>query len=135
MGQNGTYPSDETWLYKYSNYTSRSIYDLRSHPKPNRCRLLQHIHPLPNKLRKVKPNIPQHRRMVMRLLHTFLPKRAILIDATQLPRQDDVEIINMLFRPLHASRHKNLREALLVYVNGVFDDGEVDEGDLEDVVG
>ncbi len=40
----------------------------------------------------------------------------------------------MLLGPFDAGRHENLRKAGLVDADGVFDDGEVDEGDLEDVV-
>lgn len=41
----------------------------------------------------------------------------------------------MLFRPLHTCRHEDLREALLVDIDSILDDGEVDVGYLKDVVG
>ena len=41
----------------------------------------------------------------------------------------------MFLGPLDAGGHEDLREAFLVDVYCVFDDGEVDVGDLEDVVG
>lgn len=40
----------------------------------------------------------------------------------------------MLLCPLDTRRHELLRKALLKHVDGILDDGEVDEGDLEDVV-
>jgi hypothetical protein len=41
----------------------------------------------------------------------------------------------MLFSPLNARRHELLREAFLEHVDGILDDGEVNIGCLEDVVG
>ena len=41
----------------------------------------------------------------------------------------------MFLRPLDAGGHEDLGETLLIDVDCVFDDGEVDVGDLEDVVG
>lgn len=41
----------------------------------------------------------------------------------------------MFFRPFDASGHELLWEAFLKHVDGVFDDGEIDVGSLEDVVG
>jgi hypothetical protein len=65
--------------------------------------------------------------MLQRLLHTLVPQGAASFYATKLSGQDGVECVHVLLCPLDARRHEDLREALLVDVDGVFDDGEVDE--------
>ena len=42
---------------------------------------------------------------------------------------------NVLLRPLDTRRHEHLREARLIYGHCVLDDGKVNEGNLEYVVG
>lgn len=72
--------------------------------------------------------------MFMRLIHAVFPHLCVLTYATQLSSQEHIKLIDMLFGPLDARRHEYLREALLVDVDCVLDDGEVNIGDLEDVV-
>jgi hypothetical protein len=73
--------------------------------------------------------------MLMRQIHALCPGLAPLLHTTELPLEEYVELINVLLRPLDAGGHELLREALLEHVDRVLDDGEVDEGDLEDVDG
>jgi hypothetical protein len=68
-----------------------------------------------------------------RPLHTLQERLPIPRQIAQLPFQNPIKIINMFFGPLDACRHHNHRETGLVYHGCVFDDCEVDKGDLIDV--
>lgn len=72
--------------------------------------------------------------MSQRLVHALLPDGRVPIHAAQLSIQQDIERIDMLFRPLDARGHEHLWEALLVNIHSVFNDGEVNVGYLEDVL-
>jgi hypothetical protein len=72
--------------------------------------------------------------MLMRHIHTLCPKLATLVHAAQLPLEQNIELIDMLFRPLDARGHELLWKTLLEHIDSIFDDGEVDVRDLEDVI-
>ena len=73
--------------------------------------------------------------MLVRDPQTLIPHITPFIHTTQLPLQEHIEPVDMLFSPFDARGHELLREALLEHVDGILDDGEVDVGSLEDVVG
>lgn len=72
--------------------------------------------------------------MLAGALHTLLPHGAFRVDGAELAREDGVEVLDVVLGPLDARRHHGRLEARLVREDGVADDGEVDEGDLEDVL-
>lgn len=72
--------------------------------------------------------------MLAGTVHAFLPHSAFRIDCAELAREDAVEVFNVIFRPLDAGRHHRGREAGLVRQDCVSDDGEVDEGELVNVL-
>ena len=67
-------------------------------------------------------------------VHAFLPGWTILLDIAELTGQNVVEVIQMFLGPLDASTHHQGRKALLVYMYGILDQGEINKGYLEDVV-
>jgi hypothetical protein len=73
--------------------------------------------------------------VIVRNKHAFVPQIATLVYTAQLPLQQGVKLVDVLLCPLDARGHELLGKALLEHVDGVFDDGEVNVGDLEDVVG
>lgn len=72
--------------------------------------------------------------MLLCLIHAFVPCRTASLYATQLPRQDDVELVQMLLSPLDTRTHHERGETLLIDANGVLHEGEVNERHLENVV-
>lgn len=68
-------------------------------------------------------------------IHALIPHAGAALDAAKLARQDGIEAVEVLLGPLDAGGGHERGETLLVDGDGVFDDGEVDEGDLEDVEG
>lgn len=99
---------------------------------------LLHTRPLahaqPDQVTKVKTHIRHHARMLPRSAHTVPPRLAPLSHAAELLRQQVVELIEPLFGPFHARGHHDGGEAFLESGDCVFDEGEVDVGELEDVV-
>lgn len=91
--------------------------------------------PPPDQPLKIDPDLGQLLRLLVHDVHALVPHAGAALDAAELARQDGVEAVEVLFRPLDAGRGHGRREALLVDADGVFDHGEVDEGDLEDVEG
>lgn len=71
--------------------------------------------------------------MYLRPLHTLRPRLAPLLHTAKLAQQNCIEVIDVLFRPLDARGHHDGRKTRLEDERRVFDDGEVDEGDLVDV--
>lgn len=88
-----------------------------------------------DQISKVQPHFPNHDRVPNRLPHAIPPLRLALPHAAQLPPQQRVELVQPLLRPLHAAAHHDGRETLLVRLDRVADEGEVDVGELVDVVG
>lgn len=93
-----------------------------------------HIHGRrPNHILEVQSSLGQHLAMNQRPLHALLIHIPVFRDTAQLPLQNSVEPVHMLFSPLDTRRHHDHGKTLLVDQSGVFDDVEVDEGDLIDV--
>lgn len=118
----------------YHNHISR-------HTQPHRSLRLHNLptillrHATRHQFRKVQSNLLQHTRMLLREIQTLVPRGVVALHTTQLPLQDDVEVVNMFLGPLDTGRHQRVRKARLERGDGVLDDEEVDVGDLEDVVG
>lgn len=96
--------------------------------------IILHLNETPlNQITKIDSNLGQQRRLLVKGIHAFLPNRRSALYTTQLPDKDGIELIQMLLCPFDAGAGHHGREALLVYTDGVFHKGEVDEGDLENV--
>ena len=92
-------------------------------PKPPPL-LLPHIPA--NQLPKIQPHNPQHARMFLRQLQTLIPDLALLINAAELPLQNNVEVVDVFLGPLDAGGHERLGKAGLECGDCVFDEEEVD---------
>lgn len=86
-----------------------------------------------NEVFEIQPCFVQHRCMQYRSIHALLPSLASLIHTTELPEQYCVEVIDVLFGPLHTGRHHNRRETGLEDESRILDYGEIDERYLIDV--
>lgn len=65
----------------------------------------------------------------------FLPDRGPALHGAELSREKRVETVEVLLGPFDTGAGHYGGEALLVDADSVFDEGEVDVGDLEDVLG
>lgn len=63
----------------------------------------------------------------------FLPHGCPPLHGAELPREERVEAVEVLLGPFDAGAGHHGGEALLVDADGVFDEGEIDVGDLENV--
>lgn len=88
---------------------------------------------LRNQVRKINPDLIQKLGMLMYNAHALLPDAGTAFDTVQLPCKELVEVIQVSLGPLDAGACHERREALLVDTDRVFDETEVDEGNLEDV--
>ncbi len=108
---------------------------------------LLHLHPIhrtlldphspprnPHQPHKIQPHLPHHPRMLLRSAQTIVPGFATHAHTPQLPSQSRIEFIQPLFRPFNTRAHRCWGETLLECADGVADEGEVDVGELEDVV-
>lgn len=68
-------------------------------------------------------------------IHTLLPDGSAALDAAELAGEKRVEAVEVLFGPFDTGASHYGGETLLVDTDGVFDEAEVDVGDLEDVEG
>jgi hypothetical protein len=71
--------------------------------------------------------------MELRPLHTNLPSITLPWHRAQLPFKQLIESIDVFLGPFDASAHHDHGEAALVDQGGIFDQGEIDEGNLVDV--
>jgi hypothetical protein len=67
-------------------------------------------------------------------LHANHPSLTLLRHRAQLPLQQLIEVIDVLLGPFDTGTHHDHWETALVDQGGIFDEGEVDEGDLVDVM-
>lgn len=86
-----------------------------------------------HKIREVDPDLAEHVGMLMHNFQTFLPDGSAALHTAKLPSQDGIESIQVELSPADTGTAHHTRETLLVDADGVFDETEVDEGDLEDV--
>lgn len=63
----------------------------------------------------------------------FLPDSGPTLHAAELASQQAIEAIQVVLGPADTGAAHHARKALLVDADGVLDESEVDEGDLEDV--
>lgn len=66
-------------------------------------------------------------------VETFLPDRSAPLYAAELAAEQIIKSVKVRLRPPDAGTGHHAGEALLVDADGVLDQGEVDERDLEDV--
>lgn len=71
--------------------------------------------------------------MLIHNVHALLPDAGAALHAAELADQQGIVPVEVLLGPLDAGAGHHGREALLVDTDGVLDEREVDEGDLEDV--
>lgn len=83
---------------------------------------------------KVQPYVRQERDMLRHPVHAILPNGALRVQGAELSAEDLVEALNLLLGPSDACRHHEWREACLIDVHRVLDDGEVHKRQLEDVL-
>lgn len=86
-----------------------------------------------HEIRKVDPDLSEHIGMLMHNVQAFLPDGSAALHTAKLPSQHSIESIQVELGPADTGTAHHTREALLVDADGVFDETEVDEGDLEDV--
>jgi hypothetical protein len=87
----------------------------------------------PYQIFEIQTRFRQHVGMYVSTLHTLFPRIAVFGNTTELPFEDTIEIVHMFLCPFDASGHHGHGKAALVDERSVFDNGEVDEGDLVDV--
>ena len=93
-----------------------------------------HADALADEVLEVEADIGEHAAVLLSALHALGPRGAVAVDGAELPRQDRVEVLDVVLGPLDARRHHRRREARLVRHDRVADDGEVYVGYLVDVV-
>lgn len=72
--------------------------------------------------------------MLFRLIHALLKSGTTSFSAAQLSGKNDIESVNLFLGPLDARTHEQRWETGLKSRDSVFDDGEVDKGQLPDVL-
>lgn len=88
---------------------------------------------LSDKISEVKPNFGKHLSMLPCPLHAFRPRLTPVFSAAELPRQDDIECLDLFLCPLDTGAHHGRREAALEAGDRILDDAKVDEGQLPDI--
>lgn len=96
------------------------------------------LNPVDNRLladeaAEIQTHLREHLRMLLGPLHALVPSLCLALGAAELPRQDDIEGLDLLLGPLDAGAHHGRWEAALEAADRVLDDGEVDERQLPDV--
>lgn len=71
----------------------------------------------------------------MHNVDAFLPHGCPALHGAELSGEERVEAVEVLFGPFDAGAGHYGGEALLVDADGMFDEGEVNVGDLENVLG
>lgn len=93
------------------------------------------IQTLGNKVGEVYTDFGQGVGMLMYNIDAFLPDSRASLYAAELPGEKRIESVQVVFGPLDARTCHNRREALLVDVKCIFDQGEIDVGNLEYIEG
>lgn len=86
-----------------------------------------------HQVREVNTNLRKHAGMLMHNLEAFLPDRGAALYAAQLSAEQTVETIQVMLGPANTGAGHHAGEALLIDANGVFNQGEIDKRDLENV--
>lgn len=73
--------------------------------------------------------------MLVHNIEAFLPDRGPALYAAQLAAEQSVEAVQVMLGPANAGAGHQAGEALLIDTDGVLNQGEIDEGDLEDIKG
>jgi hypothetical protein len=72
--------------------------------------------------------------MLFRLVHTLIISGTTSFGAAQLSGKNDIESVNLFLGPLDACTHEQRWKTGLKCRDSVFDDGEVDKGQLPNVL-
>jgi hypothetical protein len=91
------------------------------------------LQPPSHEISEINTDLGQQGSVFMHDVKTFVPDRSAPLDAAELAAEQCIEAVEVCLRPSDAGTGHHAWEALLVDADGVFDQGEVDEGDLEDV--
>lgn len=97
--------------------------------------IIMQIQTLGNKVNEIYTDFGQRVGMLVYNIDAFLPDSRASLYAAELPGEKGIESIQMVFGPLDAGTCQNSREALLVDVDCVFDQSEIDVGNLEYIEG
>jgi hypothetical protein len=97
--------------------------------------IIMQIQTLGNEVGEVYTDFGQRVGMLMYDIDAFLPDSRASLYAAELPGEKGIESVQVVFGPLDAGTCHNSREALLIDVECVFDQGEIDVGNLEYIEG
>jgi hypothetical protein len=91
------------------------------------------LQPPSHKVSEINTDLGQQRSVFMHNVKTFVPDRSASLNTAELAPEQGIESVEVCLRPPDAGTGHHAWEALLVDAYGVLDQGEIDEGDLEDV--
>jgi hypothetical protein len=109
---------------------SRSQLTRLNSPQPILTLIFQ---PSSHEVGEINTDLVQQGSVFVHNVKTFMPDRSAPLNTTKLTAEQGIEAVEVCLRPSDARTGHHAGEALLVDADGVFDQGEVDEGDLEDV--
>lgn len=79
----------------------------------------------PYKVPEIQSNLRKHLCVFLGLFHALDPRLTPMLGAAELPRQDDIESLDLVLGPFDTGAHHRWREADLEAADRVLDDGEV----------